>query len=68
MRLKWHFKNEPTPEFSDLPAFSPKESWNPPTDHSDLEVFLSKIEHELLLIPDKCLPYLLSKRQAKVRV
>ena len=52
-----HFRNEPTPEFSDRPAFSPKSSWNPPTGHSNLEVFLSQIEHELFQIPDKCLPY-----------
>ena len=57
MRLKWHFRNEPTPEFSDRPAFSPKSLWNPPTGYPNLEVFLSQIEHELFQIPDKCLPY-----------
>ena len=57
MRLKWHFRNEPTPEFSDRPAFSPKLLWNPPTGHPNLVVFLSQIEHELFQIPDKCLPY-----------
>ena len=57
MRLKWHFRNEPTPEFRDRPTFSPKSSWNPPTSHLNLEVFLSQIEHELFQIPDKYLPY-----------
>ena len=38
MRLKWHFRNEP------------KSSWNPPTGHPNLEVFLSQIEHELFQI------------------
>ena len=57
MRLKWHFRNEPTPEFIDGPAFSPKPLWNPPAGHPNLEVFLSQIEHELFQIPDKCLPY-----------
>ena len=57
MYLKWHFRNEPTPEFSDRPAFSSKSLWNPPTGHPNLEVFLSQIEHELFQIPDKCLPY-----------
>ena len=41
MCLKWHFRNEPTPEFSDQPGFSPKSSWNPPTGYPNLEVFLS---------------------------
>ena len=57
LRLKWHFRNKPTPEFSDRPAFSPKSLWNPPTGHLNLEVFLSQIEHELFQIPDKCLLY-----------
>ena len=57
MRLKWHFRNEPTPEFSDRLAFSPKSLWNPPTVHPNLEVFLSQIKHELFQIPDMCLPY-----------
>ena len=56
MRLKWHFRNEPTSEFSDRPVFSPKSLWNPPTGHPNLEVFLSQIEHELFQTPDKCLP------------
>ena len=43
--------------FSPNSAFSPKSSWNPPTGYSNLEVFLSQIEHELFQIPDKCLPY-----------
>ena len=45
MCLKWHFRNEPTPEFSDWPVFSPKSLWNPPTGHPNLEVFLHQIEH-----------------------
>ena len=57
MRLKWYFRNEPTPEFNYRPAFSPKSSWNPATGHLNLEVFLSQIEHELFRIPDKCLPH-----------
>ena len=40
MRLKWYFRNKPTPEFSDRPAFSSKSLWNPPTGHPNLEVFL----------------------------
>ena len=76
MRLKWHFRNESTPEFSDQPAFSPKSSWNPPTCHPNLEVFLSQVEHELFQIRKngrlldhwQRIDLLLLKRQAKVRV
>ena len=56
MHLKWHFRKEPTPEFSDRPAFSAK-SDHPPMGHPNLGAFLSQIEHELFQIPDKCLPY-----------
>ena len=57
MRLKWHFRIESSPEFSDPPTFSPKSLRNPPTGHPNLEVFLSQIENELFQIPNKCLPY-----------
>ena len=57
MRIKWHFRNEPTQEFSDNPAFSAKSTWNPPKGYHNIEVFLSEIEHELFQIFDKCLPY-----------
>ena len=59
MCLKWYFRNELTLELSHghRQAFSPKYSWNSPTGHSNLEVFLSQIEYELFQIPDKCLPY-----------
>ena len=50
MRIKWHFRNEPTQEFSNIPAFAPKSSWNPPEGHPNIEVFLSQIEHELFTI------------------
>ena len=57
MRLKWLFRNEPTPEFSDPPAFSSNSSWKPPTGQPNLEVRLSQIKHELFQNPHKCLPY-----------
>ena len=47
IRLQWHFRNKAAPEFSDLPAFSSKSSWNPPAGHPNLKVFLSQVEHEL---------------------
>ena len=57
IRLKWLFRNEATPEFSDLPASSSKSSWNPPTGYPNLEVSLSQVKHELCQIPDKCLSF-----------
>ena len=57
MRLKWYFRNEPTPYFSKQPSFSPKLSWSPPMGHPNLEVFLSQIEQELFRVPDKSLTY-----------
>ena len=47
MRIKWHFRNEPSDNFSERPAFSPKPSWKPPLRHPNLEVFLSQVENEL---------------------
>ena len=57
MQIKWHFRNEPTQDFSDKPAFSAKSTWNPPKSHPNIEVFLSQIEHKLFQISDKCLSY-----------
>ena len=57
MRIKWHFRNQPTQDFSDKPAFSAKSTWNPPKGYPNIEVLLSQIEHELFQISDKCLPY-----------
>ena len=30
MRCKWYFRNEPSNEFSEIPAFRPKSNWKPP--------------------------------------
>ena len=48
MRIKWHFKNEPSEKFSTIPAFRSNSSWKPTTGHPNLEVFLSSVEKELL--------------------
>ena len=47
MRLKWHFRNEPTPEFSAVPACNPKSTWIPPNGSPSLELFLSQVEKDL---------------------
>ena len=42
-------RNEPIPQFSKVPAFSPKSSWKPPKD--PLKVFLSQLENEIFEMP-----------------
>ena len=44
MRTKWFFRNEPTPQFGVVLAFSLKNSWKLPEGHSNLEVFLSQLK------------------------
>ena len=50
MRIKWHFRNELSDNFSERPVFLPKSSWKPPVDHPNLEVFLSQVENRLFEI------------------
>ena len=47
MRIKWHFRNEPSENFCTIPAFRSKSSWKPPTGHPNVEVFFSSVEKEL---------------------
>ena len=47
MGIKWHFRNEPSENFSIIPAFRSKSSWKPPTGHPNPEVSLSSVEKEL---------------------
>ena len=46
MRCKWSFRNEPTNNFSESPAFIPKSRWKPPKGQVSLEVFFSCVEKE----------------------
>ena len=46
IRTKWLFRNELTPEFSEMLVFSPKSIWKSPMAYPNVEVFLSQIEHE----------------------
>ena len=57
MRLKWHFRNEPTPCSKETPAFARKSTWKPPKGHPNLEVFLSPIEKELFELAETSLGY-----------
>ena len=47
MRARWHFRNEPTPEFSETPVLLLKSTWKPPMGHPNVDVFLSQIEQEI---------------------
>ena len=47
MRIKWHFWNEPTSDFSNIPAFAPKSAWKPPKGRTNLEVFLGQVKSDL---------------------
>ena len=45
--MVWYFRDEPSPNFSEVPAFRPKSNWKPPPGHPCVELFLSKLESEL---------------------
>ena len=47
MRCKWNFRNKPTNNFSEIPAFRPKSGWKPPKGHASLEMFLSRVQKKL---------------------
>ena len=47
MRCKWYFRDEPSKDFSKILAFRPKCTWTPPAGDPCVELFLSKMEHEL---------------------
>ena len=54
MRCKWYFRDEPSEEFSEIPAFRPKSTWKPPAGDPCVELFLRKMEHELFsFLPGK---------------
>ena len=50
MRCKWYFKNEPTENLSEKPAFNVKSNWNPPNGHPALEIFLSKLQNKVFSV------------------
>ena len=53
LRLKWYFKENE--DFSEVPAFRPKSKFNPRNKDVAIEVFLSKLEDELVKIsPEGC--------------
>ena len=50
MRCKWFFRNEPTENFSEAPAFRVKSNWNPPNGYPAVEIFLNKLETEIFSV------------------
>ena len=57
MRTKWHFRNAPTPFFSESPAFRPKPTWKPPLGHPNIKAFLSQLQKETFTRSQKPLRY-----------
>ena len=57
MRMKWYIQNEPSDNFSEIPAFRPKSSWKSTTGHPDLKVSFSRVEQELLKVIEIPLGY-----------
>ena len=53
MRKKRYFRNERTPQFSEVPCCKTKSSWRFPNGHPALEIFLSKVEKDLFDICKK---------------
>ena len=64
IKIKRHFRNEPTSGFSNIPAFAPKSAWKPPKGAPNLEVFLSLVESDLFKAIERPLGYFnLSKQE-----
>ena len=66
MRIRWNFRDQPSEDFSDKPAFRPKSNWKPPPVHPGLELFLSQLEKEIfngLLDDSTSIPSSMSKEQ-----
>ena len=66
MRCRWYFRNEPSHNFSNVPAFRPKSQQKQPTGHPCVELFLSRLEKELFsFLPGKPQNYNLLKEKWK---
>ena len=64
MRCKWFFRNEPTENFNEAPAFRVNSNCDLPEEHPAIEIFLSKLETEISsMVPGTPLDYNLSKEE-----
>ena len=50
MSCKCYFSIEPSNDFSEISAFRPKSTWKPPAGDPCVQLFLSKMEHELFSV------------------
>ena len=48
--VRWHFRNKPSDNFGETPAFWTKSSLKPPLRYLNFEMFLSQVENELFKI------------------
>ena len=49
MHIRWNFRDQPSEDFSDKPAFFPKSNWKPPPGHPCLELFSSQLKKKSLM-------------------
>ena len=64
MRCKWYFSDGLSNDFSKIPSFRPKSTWKPQAGDPCVELFLSKMEHELFsFLPRKPQSYNLTKKE-----
>ena len=49
---------EPTPFFSESPAFRPKSTWKPPLGYPNIDAFLSQLGKGIFTLSEKPLRYL----------
>ena len=57
IRLRMHFVNEVTPNFSESPSFQIPSNWTPYINDVYLEMYLSEIEEELMKINERGMNY-----------
>ena len=57
IRLKMHYLDKPTPTFSEIPTFKVPSSWTPLIRDTQLEMYLSELEEEILKINEACQNY-----------
>ena len=57
MRIKRHFRNETTSDFSNISIFALKSAWNPTKGHPNLDVLLNLVELDLFKAIERPLVY-----------
>ena len=57
IRLKLHFLNEPTTSISEVPAFKTPSKWTPIIKDTQLELYLSETEDEIMQIDKQAQNY-----------